>query len=118
MLKALCVMFKMNKNLLLLGFVAVQVDAIECGERMLELSTPKLSTSIDIQHTLIREGPCTIAIEYSLSADGEVRDMVPSHKEERCKGLARSAVFALRESQFSKGASVDGCEQKFTYAIE
>lgn len=99
-------------------FNSLQLYAGDCLDRIGELKAPLLPTSLQVQHTLVREGACTVEIEFSLSDEGEVLSAEPYVAEERCEGLHRSAIKALKNSQFNEGENIEGCIQNFTFRID
>jgi hypothetical protein len=66
------------------------------------IANPTFPASVAAQHTLIRQGSCSVTVSFSLLTSGVVEDVEVSDGEERCKPFTRSSIEAVRKSLFHR----------------
>lgn len=108
-------------RILLLTFLLAVTSAVaseSCDHRIIEIEAPRFPTSLHAQHTVIREGACSVDLTFDLDKSGNPENIRYSVKEDRCSPFERSSVVALRAGKFSAGPALSNCTYKFSYELE
>jgi hypothetical protein len=74
--------------------------------------------SVAAQHTVIRQGSCSVTVSFSLLTSGVVEDVEVSDLEERCKPFTRSSIEAVRKSLFHWPEINMHCNYTYTYELQ
>ena len=90
----------------------------KCENIFNEIAKPRFPTSLSAQHTVIKQGPCSVTLAFMVQADGRLKSHEIDTVEERCKSFIRSAIRALNKSTFNEQDIAKHCYHTYTYELE
>ena len=90
----------------------------KCEDIFKDLFAPSFPTSLSAQHTVIRQGSCSVTLAFTVSKQGHLESHEIDTVEERCKPFIRSAIVALNKSTFNKQEITKHCYHTYTYELE
>lgn len=90
----------------------------KCENIFKEIAAPSFPTSLSAQHTVIKQGSCSVTLAFTVSKQGRLESHEIDTVEERCKPFIRSAIVALNKSTFNKQEIAKHCYHTYTYEFE
>ncbi|NVJ51549.1 MAG: hypothetical protein HWE11_14255 [Gammaproteobacteria bacterium] len=90
----------------------------KCENIFKEIAAPSFPTSLSAQHTVIKQGSCSVTLAFTVSKQGQLESHEIDTVEERCKPFIRSAIVALKKSSFNKQEITKHCYHTYTYELE
>ena len=89
-----------------------------CDNRVVEVSIPEAPNSLKAQHTLIRQGSCSVNIYFDLSESGEVSKIESEVEEERCEPFQSISENSIKSTVYSEAKFSTSCKKVLTFEIE
>ena len=90
----------------------------KCENIFKELAAPSFPTSLSAQHTVIKQGACSVTLAFTVNKQGQLESNEIDTVEERCKPFIRSAIVALKKSDFNKSKITKHCYHTYTYELD